>query len=136
MTRTMTREEYMEYTECRQASFTYKKSKKFRQWLGAVMSVQLNEDMVEVLGYLAWEMVGQITHEALSVKKQMAASMYRGLARSGSIINIKLHTHTEKEGDKTPLLPLHIREAMRRAAPAHCHSLVDFTFVAHHAPTT
>jgi len=123
----------MGYTECRQASFTYKKNKKFRQWLGTVMNVQLNEDMVEILGYLAWEMVGQITCQALLVKKQMAASMYRGLARSGSIINIKLQPHTfEKDGDKTPLLPLHIREAMRRAEPSHCQSLVDFTYVVHH----
>lgn len=33
VTRKMTREEYLEFAECRQASFTYKKIKKFRDWL-------------------------------------------------------------------------------------------------------
>jgi len=132
MTRSMTREEYMEYTECRQASFTYKKNKKFRQWLGAVMNVQLNEDMVEVLGYLAWEMVGSITRQALLVKKQMEASMYRGaIARGGSIINIKLQPQAgEKDNEKTALLPGHIREAIRRETP-RAQSLIDFTFSTH-----
>jgi transcription initiation protein SPT3 len=32
ITRTMTQEEYIYYSECRQASFTYKKLKRFREW--------------------------------------------------------------------------------------------------------
>ncbi|KAJ3207943.1 Transcription initiation protein spt3 [Dinochytrium kinnereticum] len=32
VTRTMTKEEYMYYSDCRQASFTFKKSKRFRDW--------------------------------------------------------------------------------------------------------
>lgn len=47
----MTKEQYMDYSECRQASFTYKKAKKFRDWVEAPM----NDEIAEVLGYLSWE---------------------------------------------------------------------------------
>ncbi len=40
----MTREQYLEYSECRHASFTYKKAKKFRDWVAAPMS----DDVLEV----------------------------------------------------------------------------------------
>lgn len=32
LTRTMTKDEYIYYSECRQASFTFKKAKRFREW--------------------------------------------------------------------------------------------------------
>jgi transcription initiation protein SPT3 len=32
VTRSMTQEEYIYYSDCRQASFTYKKIKRFREW--------------------------------------------------------------------------------------------------------
>jgi transcription initiation protein SPT3 len=32
VTRSMTQEEYIYYSECRQASFTYKKLKRFKEW--------------------------------------------------------------------------------------------------------
>ncbi|KXS14701.1 hypothetical protein M427DRAFT_57362, partial [Gonapodya prolifera JEL478] len=44
MTRSMTQEEYMYYSECRQASFTYKKLKRFHDWSGlAVVRKEGNE---------------------------------------------------------------------------------------------
>lgn len=72
LTRDMTREEYMEYSECRQASFTYKKAKKFRDWINPAQYVdmRLNDDVVEILGFLAWEMVRKLTESALEVKTQ------------------------------------------------------------------
>lgn len=70
MTREMSREEYMEYSECRQASFTYKKAKKFRDWLNPAQFIdyRLSDDVVEILGFLAWDMVRLLTERALSVK--------------------------------------------------------------------
>lgn len=68
MTRNMSKAEYMEYTECRQASFTYKKAKKFRDWLGIPMTVteyRLSDDVLEILGFLAAETVRQVTEGAL-----------------------------------------------------------------------
>lgn len=74
VTRGMSRSEYLEYTECRQASFTYKKSKKFREWINpATFSVdyRLGDDVIEVLGFLAGEAVRRITEVALQVKARL-----------------------------------------------------------------
>lgn len=72
LTRDMSREEYMEYSECRQASFTYKKAKKFRDWLNPAQYIdfRLNDDVIEILGFLAWEMVRRLTEGALEVKSR------------------------------------------------------------------
>ena len=60
------------WTECRQASFTFKKGRKFREWIVArevltwsnpksfVQNVRMSEEVVEVLGFLAYEMVGAL----------------------------------------------------------------------------
>ena len=32
LTRNMSKDEYMYYSECRQASFTFKKAKRFKEW--------------------------------------------------------------------------------------------------------
>lgn len=70
MTREMSREEYIEYAECRQASFTFKKAKKFRDWLNPAQYIdfRLNDDVVELLGFLAWDMVRRLTEAALSIR--------------------------------------------------------------------
>lgn len=72
MTREMSKEEYMEYSECRQASFTFKKAKKFREWLslGKFVEVRPNDDVIEILGFLAWEIVRIITETAVLVKER------------------------------------------------------------------
>lgn len=83
MTREMSCEEYMEYSECRQASFTYKKAKKFRDWLNPAQFIdyRLSDDVVEILGFLAWDMVRLLTERALAVK---AARNNRQLSRRAS----------------------------------------------------
>lgn len=72
LTRDMSREEYMEYSECRQASFTYKKAKKFRDWINPAQYIdfRLNDDVIEIVGFLAWEIVRRVTEVALRVKQQ------------------------------------------------------------------
>lgn len=72
VTRTMSKIEYMEYTECRQASFTYKKAKKFRDWLGIPLTVteyRLSDEVLEILGFLAAEIVRQLTEGALRYRE-------------------------------------------------------------------
>lgn len=39
ITRTMSKDAYMYYSDCRQASFTYKKAKRFREWCNLSMYV-------------------------------------------------------------------------------------------------
>jgi len=69
----MTREEYMEFAECRQASFTYKKPKKFRDWLNLANLIDMkpNDEILEILGFVCWEMVNRLTKTALLVKKDL-----------------------------------------------------------------
>lgn len=61
ITRNMTQDEYMDYSECRQASFTYKKSKRFRDFinLGAHMDMKPSDDIIEILGFLGCEIVSK-----------------------------------------------------------------------------
>jgi len=59
LTRHMTREEYQHYSDCRQASFTYRKAKRFREFVNfsAFMEGNPNDEVMDVLGFLAYEMV-------------------------------------------------------------------------------
>jgi len=68
----MTREEYEHYSECRQASFTYRKAKRFREWanMSAYIDMRPNDDIIDILGFLTFEMVTTLTEAALKVKKE------------------------------------------------------------------
>lgn len=72
LTKAMSKEEYIEYSECRQASFVFKKAKKFREWLnvGNLIDTKPNDDVVEILGYLAWEIVRKLAEVSLVVKNK------------------------------------------------------------------
>ncbi|KAI8600799.1 TFIID-domain-containing protein [Dissophora ornata] len=68
----MTREEYEHYSECRQASFTYRKAKRFREWanMSSYIDMRPNDDIIDILGFLTFEMVTTLTETALKVKKE------------------------------------------------------------------
>lgn len=93
-TRRMTRDEYVHYSECRQASFTFRKSesrkhafqcrsavilslsavtsgKKFREFInaGAYLEVKPNDDIIDVLGFLAFEVVRELCIGAVALKQ-------------------------------------------------------------------
>src|SRR5271163_4375269 len=72
-TRAMTKDEYVHYSECRQASFTYRKSKRFRDWVGMSNLIDSKPipDLIDVLGFLTFEIVATLTEEALRVKADM-----------------------------------------------------------------
>ncbi|KAH8096662.1 TFIID-18kDa-domain-containing protein [Cristinia sonorae] len=72
-TRQMTREEYQHYSDCRQASFTYRKAKRFREFLNLPPSLDLraNDDTIDIVGFLAFEMVRSLTLAGLEVKKSL-----------------------------------------------------------------
>jgi transcription initiation protein SPT3 len=78
-TRQMTREEYQHYSECRQASFTYRKAKRFREFLNLPQHLDLkaNDDTVDIVGFLAFEMVRSLTLAGLTVKKSLEESYLR-----------------------------------------------------------
>ena len=72
-TRRMTREEYVHYSECRQASFTFRKSKKFREFINsnAYLDVKPNDDIIDILGFLAFEVVRELCIGAVAIKKAL-----------------------------------------------------------------
>ncbi|KAF7332458.1 SAGA complex subunit spt3 [Mycena kentingensis (nom. inval.)] len=72
-TRVMTREEYQHYSDCRQASFTYRKAKRFRDFLNlpSHLDLKAGDDTVDIVGFLAFEMVRSLTLAGLAVKKSL-----------------------------------------------------------------
>ena len=75
----MTREEYQHYSDCRQASFTYRKAKRFKEFLNLPSSLDFKtgDDTVDIVGFLAFEMVRALTIAGLEVKKSLEDSYMR-----------------------------------------------------------
>lgn len=73
-TRRMTREEYVFYSECRQASFTFRKAKRFREFIHASMylDVKPSDDTIDILGFLAFEVVHELCTRAVRIKREAA----------------------------------------------------------------
>ncbi|KAF8324824.1 transcription initiation factor IID, 18kD subunit-domain-containing protein [Amanita rubescens] len=86
-TRQMTREEYQHYSDCRQATFTYRKAKRFREFLNlpSQLDLRASDDTVDIVGFLAFEMVRSITLAGLAVKKSLEESYVREEYASPSI---------------------------------------------------
>lgn len=100
-TRQMTREEYQHYSDCRQASFTYRKAKRFREFLNLPASLDLkqNDDTVDIVGFLAFEMVRSLTIAGLEVKKALEESYLRGDLHAASPVLGKRKTSGGLGGD-------------------------------------
>ncbi|RIB04297.1 transcription initiation factor IID, 18kD subunit-domain-containing protein [Gigaspora rosea] len=121
ITRAMTREEYVHYSECRQASFTYRKAKRFREWanMSAYIDMKPNDDIIDILGFLTFEMVSTLTETALRVKRDLDKDQKmhnKGLKRprenydtGGNVFLFSL-----PPPEQTALQPSHIHEAFRR----------------------
>ncbi|KAJ2673631.1 Transcription initiation protein spt3 [Coemansia spiralis] len=73
ITKLMTRDEYVHYSECRQASFTFRKNKRFRDWanMSAYLDTKLNDEIIDILGFLTFEMVSKVTETALRIKRDL-----------------------------------------------------------------
>lgn len=119
-TKHMTKEEYVFWSECRQASFTYRKSKRFREWagFGIVTESKPNDDIVDILGFLTFEIVQTLTEEALKVKVREDHEKNRGGGDNAGDNAKKRKRETglfdPPEEGRTPIEPRHIREAYRK----------------------
>ena len=123
-TKGMTREEYVHYSECRQASFTFRKGKRFREWagFGIVTDSKPNDDIVDILGFLTFEIVQTLTEEALRVKKQeeeVASKKGGGDAvkdqeGQGKKRKRERGLFDMPEEGRTPVSTRHVQEAFRR----------------------
>jgi len=152
LTLSMSQQEYMEYSECRQASFTYKKARKFREWLvggtgrpgslalatlagGSARDLaRLNDDTLEILGFLAYEIVQKLTEVSLAVKYESESRRLMTISDNTSSPSISSSntlsntmfppsSNPSKNGiqaaqpvqpTKTPILAYHVEEAYRK----------------------
>ncbi|KAG8622964.1 hypothetical protein KVT40_007940 [Elsinoe batatas] len=123
-TKNMTPEEYLHWSECRQASFTFRKGKRFREWagFGVVTEAKPNDDIVDILGFLTFEIVQTLTEEALKVKaaEDMVKRERGGDGEEDDEQAGRKRKRREPglfdppEEARTPVGPKHIQEAFRR----------------------
>ncbi|KAJ1647607.1 Transcription initiation protein spt3 [Coemansia asiatica] len=86
VTKQMTRDEYVHYSECRQASFTFRKNKRFREWanMSAYLDTKLNDEIIDILGFLTFEMVSKLTETALKVKRDLEKAANDAMCLAGA----------------------------------------------------
>lgn len=139
-TKVMTREEYVTWSEYRQASFTWRKGKRFREWagFGVVTDSKPSDDIVDILGFLTFEMVQTLTEVALKVKEQedMARAQTGAMVEGGTSKKRKLQQglfDPPSEG-RTPIEPRHVQEAFRRfqQRPKKTRAMLNITRLAQH----
>jgi transcription initiation protein SPT3 len=115
-TKAMTKEEYVTWSEYRQASFTFRKGKKFKEWagFGVVTDSKPNDDIVDILGFLTFEIVQTLTEEALKIKEQEDLGKEKtGGEKNGKKRKIQGLFDPPSEG-RTPVETRHVQEAFRR----------------------
>ena len=115
-TKDMSAQEYMFYSDCRSASFSHRKGKRFRVWLNMnqLVDAKPNDDVVDILGFLGYEMVRRITEFALRLKKQGEKELIIETASTRELEDLKvfsLFACTNKVTHQTPLEERHILEA-------------------------
>ncbi|KAL5594619.1 uncharacterized protein BROUX77_007966 [Berkeleyomyces rouxiae] len=116
-TKAMTKDEYVTWSEYRQASFTYRKGKRFREWagFGLVTDSKPSDDIVDILGFLTYEMVQYLTENALRIKEH--EDMVRAQSGGDNPKKRKLCQgglfDLPSEG-RVPVEPRHVQEAYRR----------------------
>lgn len=156
-TKNMTREEYVFWSDCRQASFTFRKTKRFREWagFGIFTEAKPNDDIVDILGFLTFEIVQTLTEEALKVKEaEDFHKKARGENNNNDGGNAGSSSNEGGEGGeggnrrkrerglfdppeegKTPIEPKHVREAYRRLQkPEQKHMFMRYTAAARAMP--
>ena len=116
-TKNMTKDEYVHWSDCRQASFTFRKGKRFREWagFGVVTDSKPNDDIIDILGFLTFEMVQTLTEEALKIKAE--EDIYKS-KNGGDDSSKKRKRETglfdPPEEGNAPVNEHHVREAYRR----------------------
>jgi transcription initiation protein SPT3 len=117
-TKNMTKDEYVHFSDCRQASFTFRKGKRFKEWagFGVITDSKPNDDIIDILGFLTFEMVQTLTEEALLVKAEDDRHKTRTGGEDMSSKKRKRETglFDPPEEGNAPVGPHHVREAYRR----------------------
>ena len=120
-TRNMTKEEYVHWSECRQASFTFRKAKRFREWahIAQLCDLRPNDDVIDILGFLTFEIVCLLTEEAMAIKN-LEERLHQLKLKEEKVKDSKPKQQKRKylfdKPDELakPIMPYHIEEAWRR----------------------
>lgn len=110
----------MHYTDCRQASFCFKKPSKFIAWCNIrnFSDGKPGTDAVEVLGFLGYEIVQKLTEISLQVKKEWEEKAKKEQRHSMNqafyVANNPDYLFGYSGETKTPIQPGHVMEAYRR----------------------
>ncbi|CCF58512.1 hypothetical protein KAFR_0E03610 [Kazachstania africana CBS 2517] len=124
-TKNMTKEEYVHWSDCRQASFTFRKSKRFKDWSGISQLTEgkPHDDVIDILGFLTFEIVCALTETALrlkereqllqSEKSKSKQSMYQDLDFQVTTLTRKKRLFDGPDNEINPLKAKHIEEAWR-----------------------
>ncbi|SMN19647.1 similar to Saccharomyces cerevisiae YDR392W SPT3 Subunit of the SAGA and SAGA-like transcriptional regulatory complexes [Maudiozyma saulgeensis] len=123
-TRNMTKEEYVHWSDCRQASFTFRKSKRFKDWSGISQLTEgkPHDDVIDILGFLTFEIVCSITETALKMKKreQILQSQNAKNKQASQDLTFEVTTLNKRkrlfdgpDNVVNPLQAIHIEEAWR-----------------------
>ncbi|XP_075057413.1 transcription initiation protein SPT3 homolog isoform X2 [Mixophyes fleayi] len=102
-TRSMDSAQYAEFCESRQLSFS-KKASKFRDWLDcSSMEIKPNAVAMEILSYLAYEIVAQLVDLALLVKQDMSPKTSDPFSHAMTATYIQNHNPSESLFQAQPL---------------------------------
>lgn len=121
-TRNMTKEEYVHWSDCRQASFTFRKSKRFKDWSGITQLTEgkPHDDVIDILGFLTFEIVCSLTETALKIKKRELAVQSQQQSQNihsdavGEVgMNRKKRLFDSPDNEVNPMKPAHVEEAWR-----------------------
>lgn len=119
-TKAMSKEEYVTWSEYRQASFTFRKAKRFKEWagFGTITDSKPNDDIVDILGFLTFEIVQTLTEEALKIKEQEDLADMARVGEGGETSKKRKSNFTSlfdppTEG-RSPIESRHVQEAFRR----------------------
>ena len=117
-TRNMTKEEYVHFSECRHASFTFRKAKRFREWaqIAQLCDSRPNDDVIDILGFLTFEIVCFLTEEATAIKSAEEKLVQMLMVKTGKEMTKRRRKYLFDRPDELakPLMPYHIEEAWRR----------------------
>ncbi|KAH7251018.1 transcription initiation factor IID, 18kD subunit-domain-containing protein [Fusarium tricinctum] len=116
ITENMTAEEYAKYADCRHASFTSRKKERFRKWagIGVIAEPRKKEDILEITGFLAAEMVKKLTDMALSIQYNELAAQRRKMDQAAPLGERRFGLFVPIDPERPPVDVRHVRKAFQQ----------------------
>ncbi|KAI8663303.1 hypothetical protein NCS57_00930900 [Fusarium keratoplasticum] len=114
ITRRMTAKEYTRWAESRRrASFSYRKKQKFREWsgLGVIAETEPKHDCLDILSFLACDMVERLTEMALAIQENELQRKDGGSKSSVNKVHEGLFTTDDTEREAVGVE--HVRQAFQ-----------------------